>query len=98
MGDVFVGIVHPCKLYNLLKIGVPLLYIGPPQSYITDLLVSPGESCRLFTAKHGEVQKIAQQIRNARASAATSGRPASSQHRFPQTTIVNQLVETLESL
>jgi glycosyltransferase involved in cell wall biosynthesis len=99
MGDPFVGLVHPCKLYNLLKIGVPLLYIGPPQSHVTDLLLnSPRESCRLFTAKHGEVQKIAQQIRNAQASVATYVRPTPFRQHFSQTTIVKQLIETLEAL
>ncbi|PYI89084.1 MAG: glycosyltransferase WbuB, partial [Verrucomicrobia bacterium] len=29
MGDRFVGIVHPCKIYNILTVGVPVLYIGP---------------------------------------------------------------------
>jgi glycosyltransferase involved in cell wall biosynthesis len=99
MGDRFVGLVHPCKFYNLLEIGVPLLYIGPPQSHVTDLLLnSPRESCRLFTAKHGEVQKIAQQIRNAQAAAAGSARPTPFRQHFSQSNIVSQLIEMLETL
>ena len=27
MGDPFVGIVHPCKIYNILGVGSPVLYI-----------------------------------------------------------------------
>ncbi len=38
MGDAFTGIVHPCKPYNILAVGLPLLYIGPEQSHIGDLL------------------------------------------------------------
>jgi hypothetical protein len=38
MGNAFVGIVHPCKIYNILAIGAPVLYIGPTPSHITDLL------------------------------------------------------------
>jgi glycosyltransferase involved in cell wall biosynthesis len=34
MGDPFVGIIHPCKIYNILAVGTPFLYIGPPQSHI----------------------------------------------------------------
>jgi len=29
MGNSFVGLVHPCKIYNILRVGSPLLYIGP---------------------------------------------------------------------
>jgi hypothetical protein len=38
MGDAFVGIIHPCKIYNILAVGAPFLYIGPPQSHVTALL------------------------------------------------------------
>ena len=36
MGEPFRGIVHPCKVYNILSIGVPLLYVGPAESHVTD--------------------------------------------------------------
>ena len=42
MGDAFTGIVHPCKPYNVLAVGLPLLYIGPEQSHIADLLRCQG--------------------------------------------------------
>ena len=38
MGDPFVGIVHPCKVYNILRLGIPFLYIGPAESHVTDLI------------------------------------------------------------
>lgn len=38
MGDGFVGLVHPCKIYNLLPLGTPILYIGPDPSPVTQLL------------------------------------------------------------
>lgn len=38
MGDAFVGLVHPCKIYNILSIGAPVLYLGPAESHLTDLL------------------------------------------------------------
>jgi glycosyltransferase involved in cell wall biosynthesis len=38
MGDAFVGIIHPCKIYNILAVGAPFLYIGPAQSHVTALL------------------------------------------------------------
>ncbi len=37
MGDPFVGLVHPCKIYNILAVGAPVLYIGPKPSHVTDM-------------------------------------------------------------
>jgi colanic acid biosynthesis glycosyl transferase WcaI len=37
LGDPFIGIKHPCKIYNILALGIPVLYIGPSASHITDL-------------------------------------------------------------
>ena len=31
MGDAMLGLVHPCKIYNILSIAAPVIYIGPAQ-------------------------------------------------------------------
>src|SRR5262245_50060249 len=36
LGDAFRGLIHPSKLYNVLKVGAPVLYIGPAPSHVTD--------------------------------------------------------------
>ena len=64
MGDPFVGLVHPCKIYNLLNLGLPLLYIGPERSPVSDLLAS-SDLPATFAARHGEVESIRDQIREA---------------------------------
>jgi colanic acid biosynthesis glycosyl transferase WcaI len=38
MGNEFPGIVHPCKVYNILSLGVPFLYVGPADTHISDLM------------------------------------------------------------
>ncbi len=38
MGDAMLGLVHPCKIYNILSVGAPVLYIGPDPSHVTELL------------------------------------------------------------
>lgn len=38
MGDPFVGLVHPCKTYNLLRVNAPILYMGPKPSHISKIL------------------------------------------------------------
>lgn len=57
MGEPFRGIVHPCKIYNILAIGTPFLYIGPAQSHVGDILrvfpKLPG-----FQAEHGDTDAV----------------------------------------
>lgn len=55
MGEKFVGIVHPCKVYNIMSIGVPVLYIGPEPSHITDIALQHG---RLVLTRHGHVEEV----------------------------------------
>jgi colanic acid biosynthesis glycosyl transferase WcaI len=62
MGDPFVGIVHPCKIYNVMALGIPVLYIGPAQSHVADL----GRAEWLYAARHGDVAGICEHIRRAR--------------------------------
>lgn len=62
MGDPFVGIVHPCKIYNVMALGAPVLYIGPPDSHIADLAAEDW----LFAERHGHVAGIARHILKAR--------------------------------
>lgn len=38
MGDDVVGIVHPCKVYGAMAVARPILYVGPSESHIGDLL------------------------------------------------------------
>ena len=80
MGDRFVGIVHPCKIYNILTIGAPVLYIGPEPSHITDL--------NLFSARHGDVAGVAARILEAR--------PATrifTNHSFSKHTLLPRMIE-----
>lgn len=58
MGEKFVGIVHPCKIYNILSVGAPILYVGPEPSHVTDL----AESSEIFLTRHGEVSAVAERI------------------------------------
>jgi glycosyltransferase involved in cell wall biosynthesis len=59
MGDRFVGLVHPCKIYNILRLGVPFLYIGPGESHIAEMLPAGavGDWAHLF--RHGAAESVA---------------------------------------
>ena len=56
MGDAFVGIVHPSKIYNVLWMGAPVVYIGPQPSHITDLALP------LTHKQHGDVEGVTEAI------------------------------------
>ena len=44
MGEPFVGIIHPCKIYNIMQVGAPFLYIGPAQSHVMDIVVEMNDA------------------------------------------------------
>jgi colanic acid biosynthesis glycosyl transferase WcaI len=56
MGEKFVGIVHPCKVYNIMSIGAPTLYIGPTPSHVTDIAAQ--QQGTVFIAAHGDVDDV----------------------------------------
>jgi glycosyltransferase involved in cell wall biosynthesis len=62
MGNPFVGIVHPCKAYNILRIGLPILYIGPKPSHISEALENLNGAFVWRHASHDEVEKTVNQI------------------------------------
>jgi putative colanic acid biosynthesis glycosyltransferase WcaI len=61
MGDPFVGIIHPCKIYNVLRVGAPMLYIGPAESHVGDIF---GEihSGQMRSVRHGDVEGVVSYI------------------------------------
>ena len=62
MGERFVGIVHPSKIYNILAIGSPFLYIGPTESHLGDIIPRLGDQELAFHANHGEADRVARLI------------------------------------
>ncbi|HVV43545.1 MAG TPA: glycosyltransferase family 4 protein, partial [Bryobacteraceae bacterium] len=70
MGDAFVGIVHPSNVYNVLALGIPVLYIGPARSHVADLAPESGWMMR---ASHGDADRVVEYI--TRAAAMPSGAP-----------------------
>jgi glycosyltransferase involved in cell wall biosynthesis len=66
MGNAFVGIISPSKVYNILAVGAPILYIGPAQSHVTELFGTLKHGRRLYSAEHSDVDMVVQHILNAR--------------------------------
>jgi hypothetical protein len=38
MGDNMLGIIHPCKIYGAMSLGKPILFFGPHESHIGQLI------------------------------------------------------------
>jgi hypothetical protein len=89
MGDPFVGIVHPCKVYNIRALGIPYLYIGPDPSPITEM--SPPAS-----AEHGNVEAVVRSIQAAVHAPRSVRFPDTAQHG--QRYLVSRMVLALETL
>jgi colanic acid biosynthesis glycosyl transferase WcaI len=68
MGDLFKGLVHPCKVYNIVGIGAPLLYIGPAESHISDLCQQHTIGLSMRSALHGDVDQVTAHIQAAAAA------------------------------
>lgn len=60
MGDNYNGLVHPCKIYNILTTHTPFLLIGSAKTHIADIIAQYHIGARAF---HGEGEVAAEYIR-----------------------------------
>jgi len=97
MGDAMAGLVHPCKIYNILSIGSPVLYIGPTPSHVTEL-ASECEKSLFLMAHHGETDRIACLIRETAESRKTVERHAPRLFSFSSDVLLAKLIAALETL
>lgn len=77
MGDAFRGILHPSKIYNILAVGTPFLFIGPDESHVSDLIAGARYTGPAMLANHGESPQVAQMIADFSQRAVTDSHPAS---------------------
>ena len=58
MGPPFVGIVHPCKIYNILSLGLPFLGICPEECHLAELAARIEDKRYSSTAANGDAAAI----------------------------------------
>lgn len=90
MGNEFVGIVHPCKIYNIMSIGAPTLYIGPTPSHVTD--IASQQQGRFFITTHGDVDGVVKGV--CEAMQQRERQPVIS---FGKHTLLPQLIDVIET-
>jgi colanic acid biosynthesis glycosyl transferase WcaI len=95
MGDPFVGIVHPCKIYNLLATQRPFVYIGPPHGPIADLIAEAqlGEAAASF--RHGEGEALAHRLRLQAASGPIAWPCNTRTDRWNEPVLLEKMTSTL---
>jgi colanic acid biosynthesis glycosyl transferase WcaI len=93
MGDQYVGIVHPCKIYNVLAVKKPFLYIGPNESHVTDII----RQSSAYVSSHGDVEGVVANILRAmRNSEFASQQGAEVETLFSKDRLVSQLITAIE--
>ncbi|MGC4095635.1 MAG: glycosyltransferase family 4 protein [Nitrospira sp.] len=98
MGQPFVGIVHPCKIYNVLSLGIPFLFVGPSPSHVTDIAASLALPDYAHLAEN-DVSEICAMILKASAKESLGESPAMRRMAgdFSHGILMPQLIDEVES-
>lgn len=67
MGEPFVGLIHPCKVYNVIAAQRPFFYIGPPEGPVADVVCELTRDTQLgevaVAFRPGQVEAMVAEIR-----------------------------------
>lgn len=97
LGEPLVGIVHPCKIYNILQIGSPVLAIGPTPSHLSDLLSQDCFEVNGTVIPHGDVDAVVGRIQDSASTGQWKNRPRGTPGPLPfcQAELLPRLVDAL---
>jgi glycosyltransferase involved in cell wall biosynthesis len=96
MGEAFPGIVHPCKIYNIMATGSPFLYVGPKESHVADIIEGLRDQQQASWARHGDVDDVIR-ILSEKADSFFSNRGRALRFDNPFAPTLSQLVMQIES-
>jgi glycosyltransferase involved in cell wall biosynthesis len=99
MGDAMLGLVHPSKIYNILTVGAPVIYIGPGPSHVTEILAGMKPRHPWIGVRHGAAGELAKQIPQLRRESAGHERRtlAVVEADFSQAALLPRLAALVES-
>jgi len=93
MGDKYVGIVHPCKIYNILAVKKPFLYIGPNESHVTDIIGQTDS----YVSSHGDIEGVVANILRAMRNATVEvSRRIEGEKLFSKDRLVPLMIQIIE--
>jgi colanic acid biosynthesis glycosyl transferase WcaI len=98
MGNAMLGLVHPCKIYNIFSVGGPVVYVGPAPSHITEIFAGLPDY-RWVSAKHGEAAILAQHLRQLVAEGNVHPREkhTGTMAAFSKATVVPKIIAAIEA-
>jgi len=98
MGDRFVGIVHPCKIYNILRVARPVIYVGPKPSPASEVLEQQVDGWSSACVSHGDAAGLVREIRRMQGARRELTRASSLElgARFSRETVLPRLMMELE--
>ena len=96
MGEAMLGLVHPCKIYNMLAVGAPVIYIGPRPSHVSEILESAAGH-PWCSVRHGEGQTLAERLVQMRKNSGARHRADHLTASFSKQNLLPQLVAALEN-
>lgn len=98
MGEPYPGIKHPCKIYNIVALGIPFIFIGPDPSHVSDLVRKHRLQDAGLLLRHGDVEELVSHVAKA---ASQVRRPPFDHSRiageFSQRVLVPALADILEA-
>ncbi len=99
MGDPFVGLVHPCKAYNLLRVNAAILYMGPRPSHISEILDELNGKLFGAATPHGDAAAAVKSILELKLAVSQAPRKDAVplDGRFSKENLLPQLVAAIES-
>ncbi len=97
MGEGFPGIVHPCKIYNILATGSPFLYLGPKDSHVADIISVLPDEGQASAVRHGQLEALTKSICE-RADIFFTNRVRRMRFSYEAKSTLPQLVAQIESL
>jgi hypothetical protein len=91
---------HPCKIYNMLSVAAPVIYIGPKSSHVTEILDGLDDECPSIRVNHGEAGLLANQIQNLRQKVSGKRRqlPKEITASFSSGVLLPKLITALEEI
>jgi hypothetical protein len=92
------GLVHPCKIYNIFAVGAPVVYVGPRPSHVTEILEQlPGYP--QISVQHAQAAELARQIQ--RMAGEGKGNQRAQPHEilksFSKAVLLPKLIAALEA-
>jgi glycosyltransferase involved in cell wall biosynthesis len=98
MGNAMLGLVHPCKIYNIFAVGAPVVYIGPEPSHVTEAVAATAGTNANVNVRHGQAGRLAAEILRLKQNWPTEGaRSAGAVEQFSAMRLLPQMVALLEA-